>query len=562
MKKKFLIMLLSFSISIVKGQSLAINNDGSVANNSAILDVKSTTKGLLIPRMSKVQRTAITSPSTGLLIYQNAPDSTGFYYYDGASWQWLSTANDNNNNWKLTGNSGTQPYLNFLGTSDLSNLTIKTNNADRVSVTTEAEVGIGTQLPYYTLDIITGTANINNCEQNGIRVRTAQSSTGACEAGLFMGYTDLNTGSNEGIIRNYGQQANGVKTLAFGVGPVLTMMRLTSDGLAGIGSGTLQPQYGLDVTLGIAAVSPPCGRNGLRLNPVGNNACESGVFLGYDSIGNYNSTSLWNFSADNSGTNSFIRFGFGTNFSQAPATGEAMRILPPGKGVGINQINPVAMLHISNYTGSGVLPGVMITNPTLPPNSNGFYSGLKLTGPNYHEGYIWNYQNAATIFGTNDLERMRISENGNIGINTTNPIARLHVADSCVVFSANGSPIYPASPSPITGPGRRMLWYADKAAFRAGYVDGVQWDTDSIGVYSFAVGYNTKAKDYSTALGTDTKASNGSLSTGAYSTASWLIFICYRHSGYSRWRSLNIYGLPNKSIRKLLCCCRKLYYCL
>ena len=138
MKKFSLLLILSIILLSVKSQNVAINTDGSTAAASAILDVKSTTKGLLIPRMSKVQRNAITSPSTGLLIYQNGPDSTGFYYYNGSSWQWLSTANDNNNNWKLTGNSGTNPAINFIGTSDNMDLAFGINNFERMRLSIEA----------------------------------------------------------------------------------------------------------------------------------------------------------------------------------------------------------------------------------------------------------------------------------------------------------------------------------------------------------------------------------------------------------------------------------------
>lgn len=120
--------------------------------------------------------------------------------------------------------------------------------------------------------------------------------------------------------------------------------------------------------------------------------------------------------------------------------------------------------------------------------------------------------------------------NGNIGIGTSNPLAKLHVADSNVVFSAVGD--IPASPGnpPISGAGRRMMWYPDKAAFRFGYVDGANWDKDSIGTYSFASGYNSKAKgyysiamgyiakansDYSTAIGASAVANNnGSIAFG------------------------------------------------
>ena len=102
----------------------------------------------------------------------------------------------------------------------------------------------------------------------------------------------------------------------------------------------------------------------------------------------------------------------------------------------------------------------------------------------------------------------------NVGIGTTAPVARLHVADSSVVFSASGGiPPTPGNP-PLQGAGRRMMWYADKAAFRAGYISGINWDKDNIGVYSFATGFNTTASGaISTAMGFQTTTG------GTYSTA-------------------------------------------
>jgi hypothetical protein len=52
---------------------------------SSALDITSTTKGLLIPRMTETQRDAISSPATGLMIYQT-DGTVGFYYYNGSSW--------------------------------------------------------------------------------------------------------------------------------------------------------------------------------------------------------------------------------------------------------------------------------------------------------------------------------------------------------------------------------------------------------------------------------------------------------------------------------------------
>lgn len=61
---------------------------------SALLDLTSTNKGILIPRMTAAQKTTITSPSTGLLIFQtDAP--AGFYYYNGSGWLNMSNLGTN-----------------------------------------------------------------------------------------------------------------------------------------------------------------------------------------------------------------------------------------------------------------------------------------------------------------------------------------------------------------------------------------------------------------------------------------------------------------------------------
>jgi Head domain of trimeric autotransporter adhesin len=103
---------------------------------------------------------------------------------------------------------------------------------------------------------------------------------------------------------------------------------------------------------------------------------------------------------------------------------------------------------------------------------------------------------------------LTVLRNGNHGLGTVTPLARLHVADSSVLFTGpaflSGAP-YPNPP--ISGAGARTMWYPSKAAFRTGLVFGNQWDNDSIGLYSFAAGLNTVAKgDFAFALGNNNRA--------------------------------------------------------
>src|ERR1700722_6367864 len=68
---------------------VAINTDGSLPDPSAMLDVKSTTLGMLVPRVTSVQRLAFVSPADGLWVYDT--DVKGFYYYmGGVGWTQLA----------------------------------------------------------------------------------------------------------------------------------------------------------------------------------------------------------------------------------------------------------------------------------------------------------------------------------------------------------------------------------------------------------------------------------------------------------------------------------------
>ena len=73
----------------VSAQNVAItDNESYTAHPSAMLDVKSVTKGMLVPRLTTVQREAVSSPATGLLVFDT--DEGAFYFYNGTAWVDLS----------------------------------------------------------------------------------------------------------------------------------------------------------------------------------------------------------------------------------------------------------------------------------------------------------------------------------------------------------------------------------------------------------------------------------------------------------------------------------------
>ena len=98
-----------------------------------------------------------------------------------------------------------------------------------------------------------------------------------------------------------------------------------------------------------------------------------------------------------------------------------------------------------------------------------------------------------------------------VGIGTTTPKAFFNVADNKDVLFGND----------VSGEGNKLIWYASKAAFRAGYVTDAQWNSNQVGIHSFAAGFNTIASGPgSTALGARaTSAGAGSMAIG-YTTYS------------------------------------------
>ena len=111
---KFLVLFISSILLLnmqMYAQNVGINSDGSTPDASAMLDIKSTSKGLLIPRMTLAQRNSISSPASGLLIYQT-DNTPGFYYNAGtpSSPNWIRFANESHSHATLSNGIGISSF--------------------------------------------------------------------------------------------------------------------------------------------------------------------------------------------------------------------------------------------------------------------------------------------------------------------------------------------------------------------------------------------------------------------------------------------------------------------
>ena len=88
MKKQLVYLIFSGITTLCHAQNVGIGTTNP--HQSAILDLSSTTKGLLLPQMTSIQRTAISSPSTGLIVLQT-DGITGLYIKGPSAWEVLAT---------------------------------------------------------------------------------------------------------------------------------------------------------------------------------------------------------------------------------------------------------------------------------------------------------------------------------------------------------------------------------------------------------------------------------------------------------------------------------------
>jgi len=142
MKKKILLVAITLYGNMLFAQKDNVGIGTTKPDQSAALDISSSNKGLLTPRMSLQQRNNIQTPATGLIVYQTDLLS-GFYFYDGKEWKSMASETGANsiadaNNWGLTGNAAAA--TDFVGTTNNVSLKFKVNSTKSGLINADTQV--------------------------------------------------------------------------------------------------------------------------------------------------------------------------------------------------------------------------------------------------------------------------------------------------------------------------------------------------------------------------------------------------------------------------------------
>lgn len=294
MRTTLLLFLFLYFNHAIAQNGVSISNTGNPPDASAMLDIQSTDKGLILPRVmlnSTNLAAPITSPALSLLVYNmntagsgSTAVTPGFYYWDGTQWVALKVETGGQG-WALTGNTGTSSGTNFLGTTDNQSLTFKVNNTEKVRI--EVNGTISTLNNGNSVFIGEG-AGANDDQGNNRNVYIGRSS----------GASGTSNGNNVGIGYNtllnntaFGNTAIGMLALESAtvggnntaVGGLALRRNLTGAFNTGIGYGSMfNNTTGNDNTA--------VGRNSLFNNKIGSYNTSIGFHTLQFNIANYNTS--------------------------------------------------------------------------------------------------------------------------------------------------------------------------------------------------------------------------------------------------------------------------------
>lgn len=379
-------------------------------------------------------------------------DNNGnLFYRDVASLQ--------SNFWSLTGNTGTNPATNFLGTTDNNRLVIRTNNTEKMTILANGRVGVGVANPLSAMHVTNNAGNITAFpyeaaifERGGDSKLAVLSSdnTGVGGAAITLGHSVFN---NSGLFPGYEMQYgfNNQRYLRFNYlprnssgavqGEVANILIMTDNSRVGVNLG---PTGGGSVPNFCTANFHTNGT--VRFQGLANGAGNPLVVdaNGNVSIGTATSGNAWNLTG-NAGTNPTTNFlGTTDNNKLAIRTNNTERItvLPDGK-IGINNTNPLAALVVNSALPDnhiriqGVAPSIVFEGS--PGLNNEGRIGYATQNNNFVNGSLPGdlivqtlSASANLIFGTtgggtgNGVERARINASGFLGIGTQSPSAILH----------------------------------------------------------------------------------------------------------------------------------------
>lgn len=291
----------------------------SSPNNSAMLEINSKNKGLLIPSISLnalTDATTIPSPATGLLVWNNGSGSlttTGFYFWNNTQWNLISSGAGSNNGingssgWNTTGtNTGNYSSANTplsLGTSTLDDLIFKVNGSTMGRLGTNNSISLGSAA---------------NAAQNGIAIGNSSGSY----QGIAIG-TNASVTANESVAVGANTQISGYQSTALGYNAKVTVNEATAVGNNSEANGFQSTAigYGAKTTNEATAIGKNSIAGGFQSIALGHNAKTTSngeTALGLNSLtNNQNSTALGS-GASATGQNS-TAVGYGASTTQANA---------------------------------------------------------------------------------------------------------------------------------------------------------------------------------------------------------------------------------------------------
>ena len=446
-------------------------------DNSAILELYSTTQGMLAPRVTNTQMLAIASPATADLVYNTT--YSNFYYYNGSIWTPLLGSG-----WSTTGDANTSPSTNFLGTIDSVDLVGRTNNHERWRVFAGGGVGITNTLNQAGSLILyepSGSGNLYTAFQAGFQDSTIHytlpptdgTSGQALDDSLgILGWKTFGTvgGGFGDTLWKRGSASYELYSLGTGNGKqgkysiVSTeYCSASADADAVFGdSNSSSSKYGC-VTGGsnntVAGQGGSTVRGGFQNSAGSQNTMIVGGL--HNSTSGQNSIILGGDSNSVSGANAIIINGADNTFSSqdnllfgynAHPTGTNQLIFYPPTSTairtGIQNTNPTEAMDVTGNvrvsaalkpnglagsSGQYLLSAGSSSPPTwgaatIPTTNNWGLTGN--TGTTAGTNYIGTNDSVAFVMRTNATERARIRAIGYVGIGTTTPTHQLHVVSS------------------------------------------------------------------------------------------------------------------------------------